>query len=184
MRKHIYGFTLFVFIVACGVTAYAFFFARTAEINKDRTRGAVSEHAPGRQIMRGERLAYEIKSFTVDLAKNRGTVMVKFDWISTTTPPHGIEIGFGIVTADRPHGGSLIGWSAAEQFAFDESRTETRTFTFQLEEGSRHKFDPEKTYYGFLHLGHLYTDFQGDDVLDKTRDFMYGSVPVLVHHSN
>jgi hypothetical protein len=174
MKKHIYGFALFVSIVASGAIAYTLF----------HPGAAVSERAPVAKTVQAGRLRYEIKSLTIDLASNRGTAVVELHGLSKDTLPRGFDIGFGIVTADRPHDGTLIGWSGGEGFTFDESQTETRTFTFPLDEGSRRKFDPEKNYYGFLHMEPGATDFKGDDVLDGTRDFMYGSVPVLVRHPN
>lgn len=189
MRKHLYGFALFVFIVASGAIVYTLFHPRS-EITRGfcrretQPRTAVSEPAPVGKTVQAGRLPYEIKSLTVDLAANRGTAVVEFHGPSKDTLTKGFDIGFGIITADQPHGGTLIGWSRGKGFAFDKSLTETRTFIFPLEEGSRSKFGPEKNYYGFLHLEPGFTDFQGDDVLDGTRDFMYGSVPVLVRHPN
>jgi hypothetical protein len=188
MRKHIYGFALFVFIVASGAIAYTLFHPM-AEINMgsgtrgNHPRAVVSEPAPVGKALQAGRLEYEIKSLTVDLNTNRGTAVVELYGRSKDILSRGFDIGFGIVTADQPHGGSLIGWSGGEGFVSDESLSETRTFTFPLEEGSRRKFDPEKNYYGFLHMEPGATDFRGDD-LDGTRDFMYGLVPVLVRHPN
>ena len=113
MRKHIYGFALFVFIVACGVTAYALFMPRRWRLNTSskycpkRISGGSQRHPdPILESPKPGPLSYKIKSFHIDLETGLGTVEVQLDWDSGEKPPAGVRLDFGLTTPGEPYSGT------------------------------------------------------------------------------
>lgn len=186
MRKHIYGFALFIFIVACGATAYALFLAPTVEVNTSsnycRKRVPVAVHEDPDPIQESPRpgpLASEIKSFHIDLETGDGTVEVQLDWNSSEKPPSGVRLDFGVTTPRKPYEGMTVG-SYYVNKPFEKGRSATHTCRFKTS-GSP---DPAVTnYYGYAEVTEATgtgSGFTKTVLVAKNR--MAGAIPALMGH--
>jgi hypothetical protein len=183
MRKHIYGFALFVFIVACGVTAYTLFLAPTVEIKPSYCRrnipSAVSDPGPIQESPGPGPLAYKIKSFYLDLETGEGTAEVRLDWNSSEKPPAGVRFDFGVTTPGEPFSGMTVGSYWAPK-PFEKGRSVTMTCRFKTSGG----LDPKvENYYGFAEAaeaGGIGSGFTKTVLVEKNR--MAGAIPVLTGH--
>lgn len=186
MRKHIYGFALFIFIVTCGVTAYSLFLAPTVEVNTaskycpKRIPMAVTED-PGtiQESPKPGPLAYKIKSFHIDLQTGEGTVEVRLDWNSSEKPPSGVRFDFGVTTPGKPFEGMTVGSYYISE-PFEKGRTMTETCRFKTSGDP----DPNVTnYYGYAEVtegGGTGSGFTKTVLVRKNR--MAGAIPALMGH--
>lgn len=186
MRKHIYGFALFIFIVTCGVTAYTLFLAPTVEVNTTskycpkRIPMAVNEDPdPIQESPKPGPLAYKIKSFHIDLETGVGTVEVRLDWNSSEKPPSGVRFDFGVTTARNPNEGMTVG-SYYVYKPFEKGRTTTKTCRFKTSAYP----DPAVTaYYGYavvIEATGAGDGFTKTVLVEKNR--MAGAIPALMGH--
>jgi len=185
MRKHIYGFALFVFIVACGATAYTLFLSPTVEIKTSycpkRIPLAVGNPDPIQESPRPGPLAYKIKSFYIDDETDGATVEVQLDWNSSEKPPAGVRFDFGLTTPGEPFSGRTVGSYYADK-PFEKGRSVTKICRFKTSGDP----DPSVTnYYGYAEVTEaagMGDGFKKTVLVEKNR--MAGAIPVLMGHPN
>jgi hypothetical protein len=195
MRKHIYGFALFVFIVASGAALYTLLYAPfkadVPPVGDDRLVVIVREPANIEEV-RPERnpLSYELKSFHIDLETGEGTVEVKLAWDSDKKPPAGVRFNFGLTTPGTRYEGMAVGsYYISEPFKKDRSVT----YTCKFKSGG----DPNPNaanYYGYAEVTEPVekpevrkpVETNGDItklvLIEKNR--MAGAIPALMTHPN
>lgn len=186
MRKHIYGFALFVFIVASGATLYTLLYAPlkadVPPVDSDRLVVIVREPADIEEVKPVKvLLSYEVKSFHIDLETGLGTVEVKLEWNSDKKPPAGVRFDFGLTTPGKRYEGMKVGSYYVKE-PFKNGRSVTYTCKFK----SWGDPDPKVTnYYGYAEVTEPVE--KNDDVtylvlIEKNR--MAGAVPALMTHPN
>jgi hypothetical protein len=180
MIKHIIGFALFTFIVACGVIAYAFLSVPPIP-RVEEVRPPVSVREPVvREVVAQKPLSYELQSFEVDLEKGTGTVQVKLKWNSNEKPPAGLRFDFGLTTPGEPFAGTQVG-SYYITGPFKAGRSITETCVFKLWGAVLNPV--EKNYYGYAEIVDRGTESAGITKLVYTeKDRMIGAISALVRH--
>jgi hypothetical protein len=181
MRKHLYGFALFTFIVATAVVFCGAFYYWNEYDVRVAPRPLPESISPAEtQPPKSGPPLYELKSFLIDLEKNTATFEVKFNWESTEKPPLALEFNFGVTTARKPYEAIELGTELV-QLPFFEKKSVTKTFTSTIY--ARGKLDPKATYYGYLELNDRPKNNDGVTklvLIEKNR--MAGSVPALIKH--
>jgi hypothetical protein len=185
MRKHIYGFALFVFIIASGAGSYALFFSppdKDPPIVKQPVRVTALENRGAEKAVDLSPVSYKIRSFIIDLEKKEVIVEVDLRWNSELPEPSAIRLNFGVATAASTFEGIEIG-SAVFDDPFIASRMVSRTFTVTLT--GREKLDPkERNYYGYLEVGDNGPPSGATTLVYRRKNKLAGSVPALVRHLN
>lgn len=180
MKKHIYGFALFLFIVSAAVITYSFLHTppvpdvETVYLTiDDHPRYPRASHAES-----GE-LSCEIKNVVLDVEGGYGSADITFHWNSSEPAPDGLIVDFGLTTADRPFEGRSIGYARIGSVWKNNMMTENVKF---LLEGRTRGLDLKKNYYGYIEA----SDWQGGDervkLIYREKDRMTGAAPVLIKH--
>lgn len=179
MKKHIYGFALFLFIVSSAVIAYRFLLppqtfvvpANLTHADHPRSIEPASKMAEG--------LTCEIKNVVLDVEGGYGSADVTFRWNSSEPAPDGLIVDFGLTTADRPFEGRSIGYARIGSVWKNNTMTENVKF---LLEGRTRGLDLKKNYYGYIEA----SDWKGGDervkLIYREKDRMTGAAPVLIKH--
>lgn len=181
MIKHIIGFALFVFIVSCGVIAYAFLYAppmpRIEEVNIPANPGTPGPVEKKKEI---EVLSYDIHSFTVDLEKRKATIDVTLDWNLAEKPPSGLVLDFGLTTADRPFAVINLGYQNFSQ-PFANGRPVRQIFVLDLKDFRG--LSSKEAYYGYMGATDVAETHRSSVPLVYTeKNRMIGAVPALVRY--
>lgn len=105
MKKHIFGFTLFIFIFASFALAYTFFTA-PAIPSKDAVKPPVSQtetrvEKPYSCHFKQKKLSYEVLSSQLDADKNQLTSKVRVIWTASGEPPKEIFVRTELFTLDQ-----------------------------------------------------------------------------------
>lgn len=195
MRKHLYGFALFAFIVASGAALYTLLYAPVnadvPPVDDDRLVVIVREPANLEEVKPVKvPLSYEVKSFHIDLETGGGTVEVKLDWNSDKKPPAGVWFDFGVTTPGKPYEGMRVGYYYVHE-PFEKGRSMTKTCRFKISGDP----NPNVTnYYGYAEVTELVekeevtkqVEANGDItklvLIEKNR--MSGAIPALMTHPN
>jgi hypothetical protein len=186
MRKHIYGFALFIFIVGSGAALYTLLYAplklNVPPVGDDRLVVIVREPADIEEVNPVKSpLSYELKSFHLDLETSEGTVELKLAWDSDKKPPAEVRFDFGLTTPGKPYEGMRVrSYSVYEPFKKGKSVTHTCKFK------SWGNPKPDVTnYYGYAEI---IEPLGKDDFITKTvlieKNRMAGAVPALITHPN
>lgn len=182
MKKHIFGFALFLFIVSSAIVTYRFLYAppvpdvEVVHINHDAPPPA---QYVGLGSKTAEVLSCEIKNIVLDVEGGYGTADVTFRWNSSEPPPGGLIVELGLTTADRPFEGRGIGFARIGSVWKNNTMTENVKF---LLEGRADGLDLKKNYYGYVEA----SDWKGGDervkLIYREKDRMTGAAPVLIKH--
>jgi hypothetical protein len=186
MRKHLYGFALFVFIAASGAALYTLLFAPLKAdvpvVGDDRLVVIVREPADLEEVKPIKSpLSYELKSFHIDLESRRGTAEVQLDWNSSEKPPAEVSVEFGLTTPGEPFSGMTVGHDDVRK-PFEKGRSVTKTCRFLV---LGHPGPNVTSYYGYAEV----TEAAGiDDYITKLvlieKNRMAGAIPALITHPN
>lgn len=176
MRKHLYGFALFAFIVASAAAVYAFI--HTPNFIAEEVRLESSVPAPIEKIPDIDPLTYELKSFNIDLEKGIGTVEMKLNWNVGDKPPAGIRFDFGVAISGKPYAGTQVGSYYIDK-PFSGGRSSTQTCVFKLWGAF---LDPNITsYYGYAEIAERGNN--GATTLVYTeKNRMIGAISALIRH--
>lgn len=181
MIKHVIGFALFVFIIACGVMVYAFLYTPPMpQIEEVKIPVAPGYRRPVELKKEIEVLSYELHSFTVDLEKRKATIDVTLEWNWHEDHPAGLVLDFGLTTADRPFAVTSLGYQNFSQ-PFANGNTVRRTFVLDLKDFAG--LSPKETYYGYMGATDIAEARRSSVPLVYTeKNRMIGSVPALVRY--
>lgn len=179
MKKHLYGFAIFLLIVSSSVVTYRFLSTPPfTQIDPEHLEVKLQPHVEEREAEIPSGLSCEIKNMLIDVQEGYGTADVTFRWNSSEPAPEGLIVDVGVTTANSAYYGTHIG--VVKLGSVWKKNTMTERIVFLLEDEAD-RLDTQRAYYGYVEA----SEWKGSGnvkLVYRPDNKLRNAVPVLIKH--